>query len=71
MFLCVEKIVFGIEKSNMCLLNKTKSFGFKKYQIYFGELEKKNLDCIKKNHIRFITKNLDLYIGKSYLFLYD
>ena len=28
MFLCVEKIVFGIEKSNMCLLNKTKSFGF-------------------------------------------
>ena len=40
MFLCVEKIVFGIEKSNMCLLNKTKSFGFKKYQIYFLELKK-------------------------------
>ena len=42
MFLCVEKIVFGIEKSNMCLLNKTKSFGFKKYQIYFLKQKKKN-----------------------------
>ena len=40
MFLCVEKIVFGIEKSNMCLLNKTKPFGFKKYQICFLELKK-------------------------------
>ena len=28
-FVYVKKIVFGKEKSNLCLLNKTKSFGLK------------------------------------------
>ena len=27
-FVHVKKIVFGMEKSDLCLLNKTKSFGF-------------------------------------------
>ena len=55
MFLCVEKIVFGIEKSNMCLLNKTKSFGFKKYQICFLEL-KKLVFWLNKNLIHLMKK---------------
>ena len=29
-FVYVKKIVFGIEKSDLCLLNKTKSFGLLK-----------------------------------------
>ena len=29
-FLCIDKMVFGKEKSDLCLLNKTKSFGLKK-----------------------------------------
>ena len=32
----------------MCLLNKTKSFGFKKYQIYFLRTKKKKIVCVKK-----------------------
>ena len=49
----------GLEKSDLCLLNKTKSFDFKKkYQICFWELEKNwFLVCIKKkNQICFLTK---------------
>ena len=34
-----KKKVFGIEKSDLCLLNKIKSFCFKKYQICFLELK--------------------------------
>ena len=33
--MCKKKIVLDKEKSDLCLLNKTKSFGFKKYQICF------------------------------------
>ena len=47
-FWCVEKIAFGQKNSNMCLLNKTKSFGFKKYQIYFLRTKKKKIVCVKK-----------------------
>ena len=32
-FLCVEKIIFWEKNSNLCLLNKLKSFGFKKKNI--------------------------------------
>ena len=34
-FVHVKKIVFGIEKSDLCLLNKTKSFGLKKISYLF------------------------------------
>ena len=40
-FFLVEKIVFGEQNLDMCLLNKSKSFGFKKYQICFLK-QKKN-----------------------------
>ena len=56
--MCKKKIVLDKEKSDLCLLNKTKSFGFKKYQICFLKI-KKNwfLVCIKKkNQICFVTK---------------
>ena len=34
--MCKKKIVLDKEKSDLCLLNKIKSFGLKKkYQIYF------------------------------------
>ena len=33
--MCKKKIVLDKEKSDLCLLNKKKSFGFKKYQICF------------------------------------
>ena len=36
-FVYVKKIVFGIEKSDLCLLNKTKSFGLlKKEKLVFN-----------------------------------
>ena len=36
-FVYVKKIVFGIEKSDLCLLNKTKSFGLlKKKKLVFN-----------------------------------
>ena len=40
-FFFVEKIVFGEQNLDMCLLNKSKSFGFKKYQICFLKQKKK------------------------------
>ena len=49
-FVHVKKIVFGIEKSDLCLLNKTKSFGLKKKnQIFFFRIRKIGFLFVLKN----------------------
>ena len=53
-FVCVEKIVFNKEKLDMCLLNKTNSFGFfliKKSDLFLRTRKNGFLVCIKKSDL--------------------
>ena len=64
-FFLVEKIVFGEQNLDMCLLNKSKSFGFKKYQICFLKLKKIGFLVKEKLDLPYDKKKkkkLDLYI---------
>ena len=68
-----KKSFWRNKNSDLCLLNKTKSFGFFKKNIRSIFENQKNwfLVCIKKNQIRFITKKNKICIyEKSDLFLY-
>ena len=65
-----KRKVFGIEKSDLCLLNKTKSFSLKKKYIYIYILDlflrtRKNwfLVCI-------YIKKKDLFYNKKFRFVY-
>ena len=52
-----KKKVFGIEKSDLCLLNKTKSFGFKKISDLFLRT--------RKIGFWFVLKKSDLFYNKK------
>ena len=54
-----KKKKIGIEKSDMCLLNKTKSFGLKKKKsdMFLRTRKIGFWFVLKKNQIYFVTKN--------------
>ena len=54
-FVQVKKKVFGIEKSDLCLLNKKKSFSFKNIRFVFGKLKKLVLNLYVKK-LDFFSK---------------
>ena len=56
-FVYVKKIAFGKEKSNMCLLNKTMSFGFKNISDLFLRTKKIGIWFVLKNQFCFLTKS--------------
>ena len=58
-FVHVKTTVFGIERLDLCLLNKTKSFGFKKVPGLFWRTRKNwFLVCIKKKSDLFCNKKI-------------
>ena len=71
-FVHVKKKNFGEKNLDMCLLNKTKSFGFKKKNIrsVFEKLKNWFLICIKKNQIHFITKKIRFVYRKNQIYFY-